>query len=113
MAEVALAVVLVIGAGLLLRSFWNLMTVDAGFNRSRLVTFGLVLPNATYRDAARASWTSSRGWNRELSAMPGVQSAAAMQGLPPQRQVNANDTDIEATPRRRKDRSRTSTTTRT
>ena len=43
MAEVALAVVLVIGAGLLLRSFWNLMTFDAGFNRSRLVTFGIVL----------------------------------------------------------------------
>ena len=49
MSEVALAVVLVIGAGLLLRSFWNLTKVDAGFNRSRLVTFGLVLPNATYQ----------------------------------------------------------------
>ena len=37
--EVALAVALVIGAGLLLRTVWNLTTVDAGFNRSRLVTF--------------------------------------------------------------------------
>ena len=52
MAEVALAVVLVVGAGLLLRSFWNLMTVDAGFNREQLVTFGLVLPGAHYREAA-------------------------------------------------------------
>src|SRR4051812_37115607 len=41
-AEVALAVVLVIGAGLLIRSFWNLMSVQAGFNRNQLVTFGMV-----------------------------------------------------------------------
>ena len=42
-AEVALAVMLVVGAGLMLRSFWNLMQVDSGFDRSRLVTFGLSL----------------------------------------------------------------------
>ena len=36
MSEVALAVVLVVGAGLLLRSFWELMRVDGGFDRSRL-----------------------------------------------------------------------------
>ena len=46
MAEVALAVVLVVGAGLLMRSFQKLMTVDAGFNRERLMTFGVVLPRA-------------------------------------------------------------------
>src|SRR6185436_13872418 len=47
-AEVALAVVLVVGAGLLLRSFQKLMTVDPGFNRERMLTFGVVLPNASY-----------------------------------------------------------------
>ena len=46
MAEVALAVVLVVGAGLLMRSFQKLMTVDPGFNRERLTTFGVVLPGA-------------------------------------------------------------------
>jgi putative ABC transport system permease protein len=60
-AEVALAVVLVIGAGLLLRSFWNLLSVDAGFDRSELTTFGLVLPTTTLRDARRAGPTSSSG----------------------------------------------------
>ena len=53
MAEVALAVVLVVGAGLLLRSFRKLMTVDRRVQpRPQLVTFGIVLPGATYRQAA-------------------------------------------------------------
>jgi putative ABC transport system permease protein len=94
MAEVALAVVLVIGAGLLLRSFWNLVNVDAGFNRSRLVTFGLVLPGTTYRESQSVVDFFARV-ESQLAALPGVQSVAAMQGLPPQRAVNANDTDID------------------
>ena len=93
-AEVALAVVLVIGAGLLLRSFWNLMNVDAGFNRTRLSTFGLVLPTTTYQNAqARVSFFDRL--TTELRRIPGVKGAAAMSGLPPTRAVNANDTDIE------------------
>ena len=54
MAEVALAVMLVIGAGLLLRTVANLTNVDAGFDRSRLVTFSMALPAADYPQAARA-----------------------------------------------------------
>jgi putative ABC transport system permease protein len=62
MGEVALAVVLVVGAGLLLRSFWNLMKVDAGFNRSRLTTFGLVLPSASYQEPqSRSAAAGARG----------------------------------------------------
>jgi putative ABC transport system permease protein len=94
MSEVALAVVLVIGAGLLLRSFWNLMTVDAGFNRSRLVTFGVVLPPSTYR-SPQSSVTFFDRLLHELSSQSGVQAVAAMSGLPPVRLVNANDTDFE------------------
>ena len=92
--EVALAVVLVIGAGLLLRSFWNLVNVDAGFNRSRLVTFGLVLPATTYREPQSVVDFFARVESR-LAAVPGVQGVATMQGLPPHRLVNANDTDID------------------
>src|SRR5262249_46793620 len=40
-AETALAVMLVISTGLLLRSFWNLMRVDAGFDRAHLTTFNV------------------------------------------------------------------------
>ena len=93
-AEVALAVVLVIGAGLLLRSFMNLMNVDAGFNRSRLSTFGLVLPATTYQNAASRVGFFERV-TAGLEQIPGVKGAAAMSGLPPTRAVNANDTDFE------------------
>ena len=93
-AEVALAVVLVIGAGLLLRSFWNLMTVDAGFNRSSLSTFGLVLPTTTYQNA-QSRVDFFKRLNDQLRQIPGVHGTAAMTGLPPVRRVNANDTDID------------------
>ena len=94
MAEVALAVVLVIGAGLLLRSFWNLMSVDAGFNRSHLVTFGVVLPSSTYRTPQNSVDFFTR-LTSELASQGGVQGVAAMSGLPPVRLVNANDTHFE------------------
>ena len=94
MAEVALAVVLVVGAGLLLRSFWNLLAVDPGFNRSRLATFGLVLPPAAFPDP-QARVDFFKRLTEALRQVPGVQGAAAMTGLPPVRLVNANDTDFE------------------
>jgi predicted permease len=93
-AEVALAVVLVAGAGLMLRTIWNLARVDAGFDRSSLVTFGLSLPTARYPDPIPTADFYDRLMTR-LRAMPGVSSVAAMSGLPPFRQVQANDTDID------------------
>ena len=94
MAEVALAVVLVVGAGLLMRSFQKLMTVDAGFNRERLTTFGLVLPGAAYRKAEDRVAFFQR-LEQKLREYPGVTAVASMTGLPPNRPVNANDTDFD------------------
>ncbi len=94
MAEVALAVMLVIGAGLLLRTVYNLTTVDAGFDRSRLVTFSMTLAIRDYpQPSARAQ--AYQRLLENLRAVPGVQAATAMSGLPPNRPVNANDTDID------------------
>jgi predicted permease len=94
MAEIALAVMLVIGAGLLVRTVYNLATVDAGFDRSRLVTFSMTLPPANYpRPTARVQLF--RRLLDNLRAVPGVQAATAMSGLPPNRPLNANDTDID------------------
>ena len=93
-AEVALAVMLVVGSGLMLRSFWNLMNVDAGFERNNLITFGLVQSGAKYPEMERRA-AFFGGVISRIQALPGVTAAAAMTGLPPQRQVNANDTDFE------------------
>lgn len=93
-AEMAFAVMLVIGAGLLLRSFWNLMRVDPGFDRAKLTTFSIALPTATYRDSTRRV-AFFDNLTHQLAGIPGVSSAAAMSGLPPRRTVNANDTNFE------------------
>lgn len=92
--EIGLAVMLVVGAGLLLRSFRNLTAVDAGFDARGLTTFGVVMPTAVYADPQRRA-TFTADLVTKLKAIPGVQSSAAMIGLPPNRQVNANDTDLE------------------
>jgi len=92
--EVALAVVLVIGAGLLARSFWEVMRVDVGFDRTNLLTFRVTLPSASYpANGRRVAFFDDLV--SALAATPGVQSAAAMTGLPPQRLVNANTTQFE------------------
>jgi predicted permease len=90
--EVALAVIVVVGAGLLARTVYNLTVIDAGFDRSRLATFSLTLPPATYQSAARAQ--RFQDILDRLRAVPGVQGATAMTGLPPNRPVNANTTEI-------------------
>jgi putative ABC transport system permease protein len=90
----ALAVALVIGAGLLLRTVMNLSNVDSGFKRGQLVTFAVTLPNATYaRPEQKRSFYQRL--IEQLRSTSGVQSVAGMTGLPPLRQVDANDTMIE------------------
>ncbi len=92
-SEVTLAVILVVGASLLVRSFVNLMKVDAGFERTELVTFGLVLPGSSYNAERRVQFYTDL--QARLRALPGVRAVSAMTGLPPSRQVNANTTDFE------------------
>jgi putative ABC transport system permease protein len=94
--ETTLAVTLVVGAGLLIRSFVNLLRVDMGFDRAGLTTFGVVLPGNVYNAQRRVAFYAEL--NEKLRALPGVKSVAAMAGLPPLRNVNANDTDFEHLP---------------
>jgi putative ABC transport system permease protein len=93
-AEVALAVALVIGAGLLLRTVMNLSNVDTGFNRGHLVTFSVTLPSAKYAKSDDVKTFYTRLLD-QLRSTGGVQSVTAMTGLPPLRQVDANDTTME------------------
>jgi predicted permease len=94
MVEVALAVMLVIGAGLMIRTVYNLATVDAGFNRARLVTFQMSLATANYPQAPQRAQLYQRLLEK-LRGVAGIESASAMSGLPPNRPLNANDTDID------------------
>jgi predicted permease len=92
-AQVAFAVMLVIGTGLLVQTVYNLTRIDAGFDRSRLVTFSMTLPMANSEPEARAQ-AYQRVLDR-LRSLPGVLGTAAMSGLPPNRTPDAIATPIE------------------
>ncbi len=79
--ELALAMILLAGAGLLIRSFAQLQRVPAGFDTSHVMTFGLSLPDARYPKPEQ-SQIFYDGMLRELRALPGVTSAAAITGVP-------------------------------
>lgn len=93
-AELALALVLLIGSGLMVKAFWKLQEVNAGFNPDKVLTLRLALPATAYRDAA-AIGTFYQALNERVNGLPGVISLANVTGLPPNRPINANDTDIE------------------
>jgi putative ABC transport system permease protein len=93
-SEVALAVILVVGSGLMLRSFSELQRVDPGFEPDGLLTFQLFLPPAAYPDPPSQTGFYERLIER-LGALPGVTAVSAMSGLPPRRDVVANDTEFE------------------
>jgi predicted permease len=92
-AQVAFAVMLVIGAALLVQTVYNLTRIDAGFDRSRLVTFSMTLPMANSEPDTRAQ-AYQRVLDR-LRSVPGVLGTVAMSGLPPIRTPDAIDTPIE------------------
>jgi len=92
-AQVAFAVMLVIGAGLLIQTVYNLTSIDAGFDRSRLVTFSMTLPMANSEPDTRAQ--EYQRVLARLRSVPGVLGAVAMSGLPPNRTSDAIATPIE------------------
>ena len=73
-AEVALAVVLLLGAGLILKSFAGLMAIDPGFDVDRVASFDIGLPGARYPDAAARAGFYQRAM-AAAAATPGVESA--------------------------------------
>ncbi len=80
-AEAALAVVLLVGAGLLMRSFIGLVAVDLGFTRERVQTFNLSLPEPAYPTTAARSAGVETLLSR-VRAHPQVEAAGAIFGLP-------------------------------
>lgn len=92
-AEIALAVIPVIGSGLMIRAFWKLRQVDVGFEPRGVTSFNLQLPFSRYQTPDRLRFATQL--EERLATLPGVMSASLASGLPPLRPINANDTDIE------------------
>jgi len=79
--EFALSLVLLVGAGLLTRSFLGLLKTDPGFNPDHVLTMNLVLPVAKYKDKpARAAFYNELV--QRVKTQPGVESAAVVNYLP-------------------------------
>jgi len=93
-AQVAMAFLLVAGAGLMIRAFWKLQQVNPGFNPNGVLTFSLNLPDKTYKNnAARVNFSTLL--QERLSQIPGVKSVTLSDSLPPIRPENDNDTAIQ------------------
>jgi putative ABC transport system permease protein len=92
-AEIALAVILVIGSGLMIRAFWKLQQVNAGFDPVGVTSFSLNLPAVKYKDPERLRFVDAL--EQKLSSVPGVAGVSIAGGLPPLRPIDANDTEIE------------------
>ncbi|MDX6498765.1 MAG: hypothetical protein QOG23_2025 [Blastocatellia bacterium] len=91
--EIALAVVLVIGSGLMIRAFWKLQQVNTGFDPNGVLSFSVNLPGTAYKNPDRLRFADAV--EQRLASLPGVTSASLAGGLPPLRRINANDTEIE------------------
>jgi putative ABC transport system permease protein len=79
--EVAMALVVLVGAGLLLRSFTALQRVDTGFDSANVLTFQLTLPRTKY-DSAYKFVAFHRQLQQRLASSPGVEFASGVDPLP-------------------------------
>ena len=79
--EVASALVLLVGAGLMIKSFWRLQKVDPGFNPDNALTASVSLPKAKYPEDSQKVLFFQQLIER-VSALPGVQAAGAAHVVP-------------------------------
>jgi predicted permease len=96
-AQAGLAVVLLIGAGLMLRSFWKLQQVPTGLHGEKLLSVPLSLPRAKYPDGAKAYAFHTQLLER-VSALPGVESAALTTSILMDRLHNSSIFTVEGKP---------------
>lgn len=80
-SEIALALVLLIGAGLMVKGFCNLLNADPGFDRTHVLTFHVGLSKSKYQDSA-AIRSFYDQVIQGLQNLPGAESAAAVTSLP-------------------------------
>jgi len=93
-AQVALAVLLVIAAGLMIRSFWALSHVDAGFRPEHILT-ARITPNESFCSDAKRCLTFYRSVLVQVQAFPGTSGAALVNTLPLGGRVSKRSLDVE------------------
>lgn len=95
--EIALALVLLIGAGLMVKGFRHLLNVEMGFDRTRVLTFHVALPEGKYQNSDQILGYYDRAL-RGLQSVPGVSSAACVTSLPSGWSWNWTEYNAEGTP---------------
>ncbi len=93
-AEIALALVLLVGAGLLVRSFWRLQQIRPGFQPEKLLTIQLQFPWYRFREQSQVISFIGR-MTEYLEGLPGVQSVSATSSLPLIGKVNLRGFGVE------------------
>jgi putative ABC transport system permease protein len=96
-AEIALALVLLAGSGLLIRSFSDLLAVDPGFQPKGILTARVELPNSKYKDDQKVSEFYAQLLER-IRQMPGVRSASADAYLPFSGGIAGTGVEVEGRP---------------
>jgi putative ABC transport system permease protein len=96
-ADVALSLLLLIGAGLLIKSFSTLQNVSPGFQAQGLLTMQVALPAFRYREPEQVKAFIERSLE-EIRAVPGVESAGAVSDLPLSGSVRSGSFNIEDRP---------------
>jgi len=96
-AEVAISLVLLIGAGLLINSFLRVRNIDPGFRTENLLTMRIILPSPKYDTLESKSVFYTDLVNR-VQSLPGVRSAAVITNLPLYAQGNSIGVGIEGKP---------------
>lgn len=93
-AELSFAVMLLIGAGLLVQSLWRLQQVDLGVDPDRVLTMQLALRGPRYEQPQQVRDLCSR-LLEQAQALPGVRAAAVSDSLPPDSTAGSSDFTIE------------------
>jgi putative ABC transport system permease protein len=97
-AQVALSLVLLVGAGLMLKSLLRLQAVDPGFDADNLLTMRVILPARKYKEDAQVVTFFKQAIER-IEALPGVKSAGTVNYLPFTGLAAATDFKIEGEPK--------------
>jgi putative ABC transport system permease protein len=95
-AEVALAMVLLVGGSLLARTLWQLQHVDTGFRAENILTFRFAVPSGKFTSAQKGEFYERIA--EQLAALPGVESVGATNDLPFAGSRSGSSFDIEGRP---------------